>query len=155
MATIRPFKNPADVAAFKRLNLRTFRDSIPANEEVDESAFNVHYQWLLKQFAPFNADKNVIWVADVEGQYVGHLWLGTQVDFFTKRADPWIFDLTVDKKFQRIGIAKQLHDTALDYLKQHGFKRIALQVMAHNQGAAKLYEGLGYKARASSLMREI
>ncbi|MCF6227356.1 MAG: GNAT family N-acetyltransferase [Planctomycetes bacterium] len=155
MTQIRKFQFPSDVPAFKTLNFRTFRDSIPASEPVDEAAFEAHYQWLLKQFTPFDADKSVIWVAEVDGVYAGHLWLGTQVDFFTKRADPWIFDLSVLSEHRRMGIARELHDMAIEYLKEIGHKRIALQVMAHNTGAAKLYEGLGYKPRASSLFREL
>ncbi|MHC4841366.1 MAG: GNAT family N-acetyltransferase [Planctomycetota bacterium] len=155
MATIRKFQYPSDIAAFRVLNFQTFRESVPENEPIDDAAFEAHYNYLVKQFAPFDPLKNVVWVADIEGDYVGHLWLGTQVDFFTKRSDPWIFDLSVLPEHRRKGIARKLHDTAIAHLKEQGHNRIALQVMTHNQGAAKLYAELGYQPRASSLYREI
>ncbi|MDC1142922.1 GNAT family N-acetyltransferase [Planctomycetota bacterium] len=155
MPSIRKFQYPSDVPSFRALNFQTFRDSIPPDEPMDEAAFEVHYSWLIKQFAPFDAVKNIIWVAEVDGQYTGHLWLGTQIDFFTKRSDPWIFDLSVAQDYQRKGIARALHETATQHLKALGHTRIALQVMSHNVGAAKLYAELGYESRASSLFKKL
>ena len=152
---IRRYDHARDARSFAALNFATFRASIPQSEFVDEADFKRHYDWLLKHFAPHDAKKNTVLVAEVDGEYAGHCWLGQQTDFFTRRVDPWIFDLSVVPKFQGNGVARALHDAIEKHVRKQGFKLIGLQVMAHNEGAAGMYEKFGYVKRAYSLKKEL
>ncbi|MBX3458982.1 MAG: GNAT family N-acetyltransferase [Planctomycetes bacterium] len=148
---IRDYDHKRDAAAFRALNYRTFRDSIPPDEPVNEAEFRRHYEWLLGHFAPQDASRNTVFVAEVDSRYAGHIWIGTQTDFFTRRVDPWVFDLSVAAEFRGKGVARALHEHATAWLRKSGAKVVGLQVMAHNKEAAAMYEKLGYKPRAHSL----
>lgn len=155
MALFRAYDHRRDAAAFRALNYRTFRDSVPPGEPLDEGAFRKHHAWLLDHFAPQDPTRSTVFVAEVAGSYAGHIWIGSQTDFFTRRVDPWIFDISVLAEFRHQGIARGLHDHALKYLRAAGHHIVGLQVMAHNEVAAAFYARLGYKTRASSLTRRV
>jgi ribosomal protein S18 acetylase RimI-like enzyme len=152
---IRRYDHLRDQRKFTELNYRTFRDSIPPDEAVDETEFKRHHAWLLSHFAPHDARKNTVFVAELEGSYAGHCWLGHQTDFFTRRVDPWVFDLSVYPEFRRMGVARALHDAAEKFLREQGFEVVGLQVMAHNRQAAAMYEKFGYQPRAVSLKKTL
>jgi ribosomal protein S18 acetylase RimI-like enzyme len=152
---IRDYNHRRDADCFRALNMRTFRDSVPDDEPVDEHAFLRHYDWLLHTLAPHDRKRSRVFVAEIDGEYAGHLWLGTQNDFFTRRPDPWIYDLSVAPEFRGRGVARALHDHAIQWLKERGSKLVGLQVMAHNAAAARLYESLGYKPRAVSMKLDL
>lgn len=152
---IRLYDHSRDAPSFAALNYVTFRDSVPKAEFVNEDDFRRHHQWLLKHFAPHDPRKATVFIAELDGKYAGHCWLGQQTDFFTRRCDPWIFDLSVVPDFQGRGIARALHNAVEEHVRNKGFKLIGLQVMAHNEGAAAMYEKLGYKQRALSLKKDL
>lgn len=152
---IRHMEPRRDWADFAALNYETFRASIPADEPVAEDEFRRHHAWLLAQFAPQDTRRNTVWVAESGGQYAGHCWVGTQTDFFTRRVDPWIYDLSVAPAFRRRGIATALHAAALAQARSDGAAFLGLQVMAHNHAAAALYARLGYAPRGISMKRPV
>ncbi|MCA8935102.1 MAG: GNAT family N-acetyltransferase [Planctomycetes bacterium] len=152
---IRLYDHLRDARKFAALNYRTFRDSVPQDEQTDEEEFRQHHAWLLKHFAPHDPRKNTVFVAELDAKYAGHCWLGQQTDFFTRRVDPWIFDLSVSPEFRGKGVARRLHATVEKHLLAQGHTSIGLQVMAHNETAAKLYDKLGYRARALSLKKRL
>jgi ribosomal protein S18 acetylase RimI-like enzyme len=152
--TIRDLDPQRDWAEFVALNYRTFRDSVPGDEPIDEAEFKQHHQWLIAHFAPNDPRKAKVFVAEVNGAYAGHVWVGNQTDFFTKRQDPWIFDLSVKPACRRQGVASALHARAEQWVRARGGPFIGLQVMAHNEAATKLYARLGYKPRAISMMKK-
>ena len=142
-----------DWADFIALNYRTFKDSIPPDEPISDQEFRRHHKWLIEHFAPADTSRNRVFVAEVQGQYAGHVWVGTQNDFFTRASTPWIFDLSVKTQFRRSGLALALHARGEDWLKAQGRRAVGLQVMAHNEAAAALYRKLGYVTRAVSLKK--
>lgn len=152
---IRDFDPPRDWREFALLNYRTFRDSVPPDEPVNEEDFKRHHHWLLGHFAPSDPGRNQVYVAEFDGRYAGHCWIGTQTDFFTRRVDPWIFDLSVKPEFRRKGIARALHAKAEQWVRAQGLPWLGLQVMAHNQAAAGLYASLGYQPRAISMKKKV
>lgn len=151
--TIRDLDPQRDWAEFVALNFRTFRDSVPDDEPVNEAEFKRHHQWLIAHFAPNDPRKARVFVAEVNGAYAGHVWVGNQTDFFTRRQDPWIFDLSVKPDCRRRGVAGALHARAEQWARQQGLSLLGLQVMAHNEAARRLYERLGYKPRAISMKK--
>lgn len=154
-AIIREFDARRDWPEFAALNFRTWRDSVPADEPVNEEEFRKHHHWLLESLGPADPRKAQVFVAEIDGKYAGHVWVGTQNDFFTRRPDPWIFDLSVKPQFRRRGLAAALHARAERWVKATGHRLIGLQVMAHNEAAAALYRKLGYTPRAMSLKKAL
>jgi GNAT superfamily N-acetyltransferase len=154
-ALIREFDQKRDWAEFIALNFRTFKDSIPPDEPVAEEEFRKQHQWIIEHFAPADTRRNRVFVAEIDGKYAGHVWVGSQSDFFTRRSGPWIFDLSIKPEYRRRGLAKALHARAERWVKSQGFGAIGLQVMAHNEAAAALYHKLGYSARAVSMKKGV
>ncbi len=152
---IRQYDHKRDAASFRALNYRTFRESVPPSEQIDESDFRRHYDWLINHFMPHDQTRNTVFVAEIDNRYAGHIWLGTQTDFFTRRVEPWVFDLSVAEEFQGRGIARALHEHTAGWLRQRGAKVVGLQVMAHNKEAAEVYLKLGYAPRATSLKLDL
>lgn len=150
---IRLYEHARDERAFVALNYRTFRDSIPPRETVDEEFFRRHHRWLLERYAPHDGTRNTVLVAEVNGRYAGHCWIGMQTDFFTRADEPWIFDISVMPEFRRRGLAQAMLDAAHDFLRARGFTFLGLQVMAHNAAARRLYEKLGYTSHAITLRK--
>jgi ribosomal protein S18 acetylase RimI-like enzyme len=154
-ALIREFDARRDWAEFIALNYQTFKDSIPRDEPITEEEFRRQHQWIIEHFAPADTRRGRVFVAEVEGKYAGHVWVGSQSDFFTRRSGPWIFDLSVKPQYRRRGLAQALHQKAERWVKSQGFAAIGLQVMAHNEAAAALYRKLGYNARAISMKKGV
>jgi GNAT superfamily N-acetyltransferase len=152
---IRLYDHARDARKFVALNYRTFRDSIPPDERMTEDDFRQHHAWLMKHFAPHDTHKNTVFVAELDGIYAGHCWVGTQTDFFTRRVDPWIFDLSVYPEFRGKGVAKALHFAAEQHLRDEGFEIVGLQVMAQNADAAAMYAKFGYVPRANSMKKKL
>ncbi|GIK53034.1 MAG: Mycothiol acetyltransferase [Planctomycetes bacterium] len=150
---IRLYEHSRDERAFVALNYRTFRESIPPSETIDEEFFRRHHRWLLERYAPHDGARNTVLVAEVNGRYAGHCWIGMQIDFFTRAEEPWIFDISVMPEFRRRGLARAMLAAAQDFLRSRGFKFLGLQVMAHNAAARKLYEKLGYTTHSVTLRK--
>lgn len=59
----------------------------------------------------------------------------------------WVIaNVGVHPDYQRRGIARQLMQASLDMIRKKGGKRALLQVDLHNEGAQRLYHGLGFVA---------
>jgi hypothetical protein len=75
-ALIREFDQKRDWAEFIALNFRTFKDSIPPDEPVAEEEFRKQHQWIIEHFAPADTRRNRVFVAEIDGKYAGHVWVG-------------------------------------------------------------------------------
>ncbi|MCC6575277.1 MAG: GNAT family N-acetyltransferase [Planctomycetes bacterium] len=152
---IRYFDARRDWPQFVALNFQTFRDSIPPGEMVDEEGFRRHHQWLMDHYAPADPARGTILVAELGTEYVGHCWLSSQTDFFTREDEAWVFDLTVAPKFRRQGAARALMAAAQAMAKSRGLRHIGLQVMGHNREAQALYAKLGFNVASYKLRMPI
>ena len=56
-----------------------------------------------------------------------------------------IYDLAVQKKFQRNGIGEQLFSETEKWFKKHGLKRIELSVLKRNPISSKFWEKMGFE----------
>ncbi len=82
---------------------------------------------------------------DEKGNLLGHL-MGYVGDIESVTGEPqgWIFDLSVEPKYRRRGIAKKLIEKFTDFVKKAGYKFIGLLVTSSNKPAVALYENLGF-----------
>ncbi|WP_143871067.1 GNAT family N-acetyltransferase [Catenovulum sediminis] len=86
------------------------------------------------------------WLAYDNNQAVG--LLNAFESFSTFYAKPLlnIHDLAVLKSHRRLGIARQLMQTAESFARQQGYCKLTLEVLAENTQAKSLYQDLGYQA---------
>ncbi|MFA4934402.1 MAG: N-acetyltransferase [Candidatus Methanoperedens sp.] len=86
--------------------------------------------------------KSIVLVAALEGKLIGSMIILLRAHISNAR----IYSLNVHPEYRRIGIASLLMDTALEFLKERGFKKITLEVGVNNKAARNLYRSKGFLA---------
>ena len=93
----------------------------------------------------FTKDQHLFSVVDeVSGESVGMIWFATNMLNVPNSA--FIYDIRIDEKFQGQGYGTAAMLLLETKVKEFGKEKILLHVFAHNDGARKLYEKLGYVA---------
>lgn len=77
---------------------------------------------------------------NADGADAGWLWIGPSSD----PATWWVWDIQVHDAFRRQGIGRETMLLAEDFARSQGATAIRLNVFAYNDGAIRLYDGLGY-----------
>ncbi len=86
---------------------------------------------------------------------VGCLWLGNAIDQVSGDRHAHIFLLYVAPEHRRRGIGKALVHQAETWARERGDRKIGLQVFLSNQPALNLYQKLGYKTQALSMLKPL
>ncbi len=81
-------------------------------------------------------------VAEPEGVPAGDLWFCSLMPDEPGRG--FIFDLYVDERFRRRGIARGAMIEIERFARKEGLSSVGLHVFGHNQAAIALYQSLGY-----------
>ena len=76
-----------------------------------------------------------------DGRLVGYMIISRYVDAWH------VMNVAVDPEFRRRGIATALLDALFDLTDDGGRRGYTLEVRVTNEGAIKLYERLGFRAR--------
>lgn len=84
---------------------------------------------------------------------VGTLWLGTKKTAKGKYA--YVYDITLDDRFQGKGYGKAAMLLAEEEALSRGLKKIGLHVFGHNTRARNLYEKLGYRATSILMSKDL
>ncbi len=84
--------------------------------------------------------KSIVQVAEIDGNIIGSMIILLRNHISNAR----IYSLNVHPEYRRAGIASLLMDTALEYLKEQGFKNITLEVGVNNKAAQNLYRSKGF-----------
>lgn len=98
------------------------------------------YDYLLKD--GLKSEGHVFWKASLDEKKVGLFW------FHRNPKSPesiFVYDTRIDKEYQNQGIATFSFKIIRDKLKALGVSKIRLHVFAHNTGAIRLYERLGFE----------
>jgi ribosomal protein S18 acetylase RimI-like enzyme len=83
-----------------------------------------------------------VFVIEVDGELVGHLWLVEHRDAFEPTLS--IYDIDVDEPYRGSGYGKAAMVFAEEEARRRGLTRIALRVGARNDVARNLYRSLGF-----------
>lgn len=90
----------------------------------------------------FNPEQDGFWTARLDGEILGGIVIdgkagateGARLRFFV-----------IDPAYQGQGIGKKLMETAMNFCRQAGFKRVYLTTFAGLDAARSLYERVGFK----------
>lgn len=96
-----------------------------------------------------------IFVAEtLDGKFLGHVisMVGNE-ESSTGETQGYVFDLSVIKECQGLGIGKKLMETAEDFCKKGGMKYVCLNVTTSNESAVKFYERIGYAEERKRMIK--
>lgn len=109
-------------------------DDLTEFERIERECFSM--PWSLDSFkSAFSSEFSKFLAAECDGEIAGYI---TANDIF---GDIEVYNIAVDKKFRRKGIASLL----LGELEKEGFERIDLEVRESNFAAVKLYKKCGFE----------
>jgi GNAT superfamily N-acetyltransferase len=90
---------------------------------------------------------------DVEGELVGHLWVGEQ-DTPSGRM-LWIYDVFVDEALRGRGFGREAMLLAEEEARRRGLALVGLNVFGGNEVARRLYGSLGYDEVAVVMRKHV
>ena len=111
-----------------------------ATAQLDPVTLEERRDWL-KEHSP---DRHPFWVMEVDGEVAG--WLSFK-SFLPRCAYRGTTELSVyvDKKFQRLGVARKLLEEAIARAPSLGIDAMVGLIFAHNEPSLRLFEQLGFK----------
>ena len=139
---IRPFSARTDLYGVARLLEETFRgehnfpfSNFPLMREIGIMLWTLNY-------APTFPEtfEGFVWVED--GKIVGNVTLPPDL---VRGNRHYISNVAVKQEYQRRGIARALMQASLEHIRRQKAPSALLNVRPKNEGALKLYEGLGFK----------
>ena len=94
-----------------------------------------------------NAPGNVVFVAETGEGIVGYVYAALEPLSWKELRGPagFIHDLVVVESAQRSGVATQLMQTAITWLRDQGAPRVVLWTAAPNSAAQTLFKRLGFR----------
>ena len=94
-----------------------------------------------------------LFVAVLDGEVVGHLWLFT--DPTQPVRDTFIYDIEILEPYRGRGLGRALLEAAESWCAEHGSASVRLNVFAPNTTARALYESAGYAPTSTHMMKRI
>ncbi|MEA2580272.1 MAG: hypothetical protein QOE83_1164 [Actinomycetota bacterium] len=94
-----------------------------------------------------------VFVMEVEGEPVGHLWLVERPDAYEPTLT--VYDIDVDEPFRGRGYGKAAMVFTEEEARRRGLTRITLHVGARNDVARNLYRSLGFEENEVAMSKRI
>ncbi len=133
---------PAEIRDAPALN-KIYADTIAERKYLPELFVSLSLDEWREWLAKVNQNREVILVAEVDKQVVGHVSL--QPEEWQTSQHVCILGIIVKKGFRNIGIGKALILAAIDAALIVGYKKITLSVFANNSRAIALYKKIGFE----------
>ncbi len=84
--------------------------------------------------------KSLVLIASADENIIGSMIVLLRENILQAR----IYSLNVHPAYRRMGIGSLLMDTAFEFLKERGFRKITLEAGVNNTAARNLYESKGF-----------
>lgn len=100
---------------------------------------------------------NYIFVAEKDNKVVGVItfFIKTNDKYFKIRKYGYLDSATTHKNYRKQGIAKELNNFAIKFLKNKGIKYIKTNVYISNNIALNAWKKIGFKEQSINLFKEI
>lgn len=126
--------------------LQTVWDDIPEDERkrLERPAWDGHFR---KKITPYvDGQRTEAWVAeDASGGLLGYVIVGPGGGFLTPEAYAFLYDVWVAPEHRGKHVGKFLVEWSMQWARDHGYRKIKLEVAETNSRAQRLYEELGFR----------
>jgi ribosomal protein S18 acetylase RimI-like enzyme len=104
-----------------------------------------------------DSEDGVVFVAEQNGRVVGYVFAALEPLSWKELRGPagFIHDVAVDEGARRRGVATQLLQTAIAWLREHGAPRVILWSAAPNEAAQALFRRLGFRETMVEMTMEL
>jgi ribosomal protein S18 acetylase RimI-like enzyme len=148
----------ADLPALGRLGallVRTHIDFDPQRFMDPGSDPAQGYAWFLG--TQLKDNDVVVFVAERDDEVLGYVYAGLEPTSWKELRDAcgFIHDVVVDERGRRSGTATALIETAVEWLRERGAPRVMLWTAEKNDGAQRLFAGLGFRRTMIEMTREL
>jgi ribosomal protein S18 acetylase RimI-like enzyme len=152
---------------------RATRDDMPALGRLGAMLMRTHYAFdPLRFLSPGDApeegygwflgsqlaeDDVVVLVAEQRGEIVGYVYAGIEPLSWKELRDEagFIHDIAVDERARRAGVAGQLLDAAIAWVRGRGVARVVLWTAEPNAAAQQLFAAHGFRRTMVEMTREL
>lgn len=123
---------------------------LPAGESAESG-----YAWFLGNVV--DSPDGCVFVADDAGEIAGYIYVALEPLSWKELRGPagFIHDVAVREESRRSGVAKQLLDAGIDWLRGRGAPRVILWTAAPNESAQRLFHGLGFRDTMIEMTMEL
>jgi ribosomal protein S18 acetylase RimI-like enzyme len=113
------------------------------------------YAWFLgSQLA---LDDVVVFVAERAGNVIGYVYAGIEPLSWKELRDEagFIHDIAVDPEVRRTGVARELLDAAIEWLRERGMPRVILWTADPNEAAQRVFAARGFRRTMVEMTLEL
>jgi len=130
--------SPSDRESFMSMAASHFREL--------SAGFEPHDDWRKHYFEKIisNPNMDLCWINSRE-ERVGFILFGLEEHRFLPRTTGAIYELYVEPRFRRKGIARKCAQLAIEKLQKSLPSKLQLEIMHGNVGAKKMWSSLGFK----------
>ena len=149
------------------------RADLPALGRLGAHLMRVHFEFDRRRFvAPtgnpeagyadflgtqLDADEAIVLVAERAGAAIGYVYAGIEPFSWKelREAAGFVHDIVVDQSERRSGVAGALMEAAIAWVREQGVASVMLWTAAPNEGAQRLFEGLGFRRTMVEMTRNL
>lgn len=155
--TIRPAekRDLADVGRLGAQLMETHYSFDPQRFLAPTADASSGYAWFLGSV--IKSEDACVYVADDGGRIVGYVYAALEPLSWKELRGPagFIHDILVVEDMRRAGVAKQLMDAAIEWLRGHGAPRVVLWTAAPNAAAQRLFHEAGFRDTMIEMTKEL
>ncbi|HEX8616412.1 MAG TPA: GNAT family N-acetyltransferase [Thermoanaerobaculia bacterium] len=145
--TIRPAER-RDLEALGKLGamlMRTHYDFDPQRFLAADSSAEEGYAWFLGRM--IGSPDNHVFVADLDGVIAGYIYVALEPLSWKELRGPagFVHDIAVAEDARGSGIASQLMEAGINWLREQNAPRVVLWTAAPNATAQRLFRRLGFR----------
>src|SRR5688500_18806372 len=113
------------------------------------------YAWFLE--TQLDRPDAAVFVAERDSAVVGYVYAGLEPLSWKELRGPagFIHDIVVDDTARRSGLARQLLQAAVDWLRGHGAPRVMLWTASQNETAQILFDSIGFRRTMIEMTLEL
>ena len=115
----------------------------------------VGYAWFLE--TQLHEPDAVVLVAERDDTIVGYVYAAVEPLSWKELRGPagFIHDIVVDETARGAGIARELLNAAIEWLRNHGAPRVMLWTAAQNSRAHRVFEAAGFRTTMREMTLEL